>query len=303
MDYAFELPGRAPFVMQGWGNFQIEMIGALAGLAMVYTHPLYLLMLFAGTASLLAAAGGLRAWRATLGWVGLAALAPIVLNPLVCAHGTTVLWTGPRLPVVGRVTISLEALVFGAMMGLKMVLLMSLVVLYDRLQAADRALDVWGRAAPKTALTLVMTSALLPRLTRDLHSIREALMARGADWRTGSWAQRLRQAGPILRILLLSSLEGSWQTSEALYARGFGSGKRSSYWLERWQVRDSLVVVATLLVMMPGIAVGLAHQAQHAYYPTLGPWLHSDARGWLAAFGIGTLGFVGVTWRILAPRS
>ncbi len=32
MDYEFLLPGRAPFLVQGWGNFQIELIGALAGI-------------------------------------------------------------------------------------------------------------------------------------------------------------------------------------------------------------------------------------------------------------------------------
>jgi len=212
--------------------------------------PVWLGGLFAAAVALIAATRGLAAWRAVVAWSLLPALAVVVINPFVASYGTQVLWRGPVLPVVGRVAVTVEEVAFGLTMGLKMLVLMSLLCLYDRLQRTDQALQVWGRVAPKTALTLIMATLVLPRLQRDIREIREALMARGASWTHGAWPHRIRQAYPVFRILLLSSLEGSWQTAEALYARAFGSGRRTSAALVRWGRLDTVVAVVTMTLLL-----------------------------------------------------
>ncbi len=275
-------------------------MGGLAVLSMNYTHPLYLGVLLIGTLVMLRVTRGLAAWRSTLMWSGMAVLGVILINPIASSHGTTVFWTGPALPVFGRVTMSLEALLFGLMMGLKMLLLTSLFCLYGHLQCVDQLLDVCGRLAPKTATTFAMTNLLLPRLIRDLQSVQEALKARGAVWIVGPWHRRWRHTAPAAKILLLNTLEGSWQTAEALHARGFGSGTRSSYTPVRWQGRDTLVIATMVPLLILGCwGFFTHHYGAYQFYPTLGSFLQVGELFWILGLSLwlGLLAYV--TWHTI----
>ncbi|MBI4355221.1 MAG: hypothetical protein HY597_02050 [Candidatus Omnitrophica bacterium] len=279
------------------------VVGSWALCAMCATHPLYVGLLLAATLVLLAATRALAAWRTAMAWSALAAAGLVIINPLVASYGTTLLWSGPRLPVLGHIAVSLEEVAFGLVMGLKLLLLMSLVCLYDRLQGVDELIAVGARVAPKTAMLLTLATLVLPRFKRDAQEIRHALMARGARFSRGPWLQRLRQAAPVFRILLLSSLEGSWATAEALQARGFGAGPRTSFEPTRWASQDTLVAGAALLGLALSVTVLVSRHASYQFYPTLAPLLAADDLQWWLAWAAGVLGLAACVWREAACRS
>lgn len=73
----------------------------------------------------------------------------------------------------------------------------------------------------------------------------------------------------MMNVLLISSLEGSWQVAEAMEARGFGQGKRTSYTRERWARRDLLAWVAMVISLGLMAWMSAMDMVSYRFYPQL----------------------------------
>ena len=159
-------------------------------------------------------------------WVVLLVLA---INPLVNQSGNTVLWQSPHLPLAGRLSVTLEAVLYGAAMGLRLLNIVVIFCLYNLIVHPDRILNMISRFAHKPALVISLSTRLLPVLAASLNNIREAQQLRGVDFSDGSLKKRVGRYTAMLNVLMISSLEDSLQIAEAMQARAFGSGPRSIY--------------------------------------------------------------------------
>lgn len=87
----------------------------------------------------------------------------------------------------------------------------------------------------------------IPRFAEDLTTLREARRLRGLR---GSWHPRL-----LIGLLVLAIRHGD-RVALAMDARGFGSGPRTRYRIERWSALDGWLAAAGVVVLAVGIAVG-----------------------------------------------
>ena len=257
----------------------LSYLAALLLLPLFLTHPLYLVSIL--LAGLLAAfiAGAAAGWYAYL-TVGLwPALLLLLLNPLLSSNGRTVLFLLPPLPFIGGRTITLEALCYGAVMGLRFLAIITAFALYNTQVHPDRVTGLLSRFAWKSALLVSLATRMIPTLTRELSAAREVQQLRGVGFGTGNLRQRLQKYGWLLELLLVSSLEGSLQTAEAMQARAFGSGPRSSYLRNPVRPRDYLCSCSAMAALLLSIYARVRGYADFTFYPQLGR-LVDGASGW-----------------------
>ncbi len=244
-------------------------IGTLFLLAITYTHPLYLMMLLLSVLIAMHFAGAWREWRSYfifgLGMV----LLIVVVNALVSSFGATVIWQSPAWPIVGRLIVTKEAIAYGLNMGLKILLTISIFCLYQAMVNADEALSFALRIIPKSAVLTTTAFLMIPRLKRNLTEIRQVMSARGANFDNKKIRAKIKAHFPLWNILLLTCLEGSWDSAESLHARAFGAGKRTFYQRRPWRVRDFVVMAGCVLCVTVFILSLFKEQGFFSFYPKM----------------------------------
>ena len=260
--------------------------GTLFLLAMSYSHPLYLLMLLAAALMAICASGALKEWKGCLLFAFGMALLIVLINAFVSSAGSTIILKGPKLPVFGQVFVTKEAAAYGLSMGLKILLTISIFCLYQAIIDIDEALSFALRITPKSAIVIITAFLMIPRIKRNLSRISQVMSARGANFDAKGAAAKIKAHYPLWNVLLLSSLEGSWDSAEALYMKGFGTGRRTFYQRRSWMGRDSIITAGCVFSLTGFVFSLFSGSGFYKFYPLMGslftkkdfwliPWMFS----------------------------
>lgn len=240
--------------------------------AVALNHPLFLLALFVPIITVVAASGGMEAWRKSAKFFFILIAVHLAINTLVNQMGITVLLRGPVLPVFGRVSVSLETLVYVMSMGIRLLTVYTAFILYNHAVNPDRALAMFARLFPRSALLVALTTKTIPYLTQKLQSAAEIAQCRGVNLHTGNFFTRAKNRLPLIRVLFISSLEDSFNIGESIQARAYGSGPRTCYFRHRLRPGDFLVsasAIAALLLMILSLIKGWG---SFSFFPRLNEW-------------------------------
>jgi energy-coupling factor transport system permease protein len=226
---------------------------ALGGTAVSYDHPLVLAALLAAT---LGAAAGARVTRevARAALLGIPfALAIAIVNALVSRDGVTVLLTSNPLPVIGPLDITLEALTYGGILGLRaLVLLLAAGALLASAVDPDDLLRGLRRISVRTGVTAALAIRLVPVLGRDARRLADARRALTGAPPTG--AERLA----LLRAVTTGALDRATDVAATLEVRGFAGAARPGRAPRPWSRHDLafLASAAGLCALAIGAALG-----------------------------------------------
>jgi len=245
---------------------------AYAGVVLLLTlltdHPLLQAGLFLSVLAL-ALAGGLR--RGLVAWMRFGfftGLMVVLVNALVNHNGSTVICRRPWLPLLGAGPVTAEALVYGGVMALRLLTIMLAFHLYSRTVAPDDLTAACRRGASRLALTVILALRFFPVMSAEATRLLEVRRTRG--WTEGrGFLNRLRARLPLLQALLVAALERSWQVGEAMQARGFGAGPRSSYLALPVRPRDLIWRYALLLSLAGAAWLGWRGALAYRFYPHL----------------------------------
>lgn len=208
----------------------------------------------------------------------------ILINPLFVHRGSTILFFLNDRPV------TLEALCY----GISMALMIFAVLLWCRMltvcMTSDRLLYLLGRVSPKLSLILSTILRYIPRFRQQAHNIRQAQTAMGLYARD-NLPDKLRGSVRVFSVLITWTLEHGIETADAMRARGYGTGRRTSFSLFRFTRRDA--VLTLLLLCLIGAALwgmlrgGLTIQ----YYPVVAKINYGNPETWLpyAAYTLAAL--------------
>lgn len=246
--------------------------GAVFVLAMIWSNPLYLVLLLALEGAGLHLLSPAIQWRGALILSLFPAAFFCIVNALVSPAGSTVLIAWPR-------EIRLEPLLFGLSAGLRIILAVTSFCFLGAFSNRDDLFCLSARFAPKSSLLAGLVTLMIPRMARDLERIRAMMSIRGASFDGGLMA-RIRASRPLLHALLLSSLDGAWDTATALHCRAFDSGRRSHYSRRRWSRRDTLLAAPAAAACALGALPGVG---RCTFYPSLTPLVDTAALPLFAA--------------------
>lgn len=185
-----------------------------------------------------------------------------VTNPLFSHNGVTPLFFLNGNPV------TLEAVVCGAALAVTVISVMLWCKCFGEVMTSDRLLFLSGSVAPRLGLVLSAALRFIPVFFRQMKRVGSAQKTMGLYSERGA-VDRLRSRGRIFLAMLSWSLERSMETASSMRARGYGSGRRTSFSLFRFTPHDAalLVVTAALLgITVAGMATGAA---AFTFYPQI----------------------------------
>ena len=200
-------------------------------------------------------------------------IAVIIINALVSSHGIHVLVEAPfRIPIMGTPVITLEAIVYGVAMSLRLLAIISaFAILTLTVHPDDMMLAMIKMKLPyKSVLVTSLSTRFIPTLIDDVERITDVQRSRGLELDKGKLFQKIRSRASIVIALLSNSLDRAIQVAEAMESRAFGAGRNRTYYKE---IGLSLIDVITLVfVLLPcalGIFMSLSGYGQYQYYPTI----------------------------------
>ena len=259
-------PGKSPLHRAPLGA-TLGFIGALVFVAFAYSNPLVLLA--DGLAVVLAGlATGAR--RAIVGGLRLAAplvLVMVAVNAIVYHRGDTILLRGWEMPVLGDTSITLESLVAGASIGLKVAVAVLAFAVYSACVDPDRVLRALRPLAQRSVLTAALAVRMVPVALADAGRLREASELRGPA------AEPVGRPA-LARRLVEGSLDRTIDVAATLELRGHSLGIRPVSRRERMSPAPWLwlAAVAIATAAIAGLAVGAGG---FEWYPRI--WVEVDA--------------------------
>ena len=198
----------------------------------------------------------------------------VLLNPFLVSRGTTILFyfRGKQVTV--------EASVYGVVMALSIVGIIILFVSFNLILNGNKFLYIFSRVLPKLAFLSMLAIRFVPLLRVRLSEITDVQRVRGIDMKSGSIKNRAKSGMVLLQILLTWSLEEALETANSMEARGYGTGKRSSYLPFQWERRDIGWLITIWLLFIVCLLGGFLGYGKIYIYPELGT-LHFYALDWI----------------------
>jgi energy-coupling factor transport system permease protein len=233
---------------------------ALACAALILSSPVELgAVALAVVLAGLAAGVGPQMRRAALLALPLAA-AVMVINALVTRDGLTVIWRFGDLPVLGHTDVTLEATVYGALLGLRAVALILCGALYTSAVDPDEVLRLFRRVSFHSALTATLATRMVPVLARDARRLGDA--------------QRCRPGPPPSRLQLMRAatagvLDRALDVAAALEVRGYGAARRPPRVRRPYSRHDVGFMASGAAVMALAVGARVAGVAPFRAYPAM----------------------------------
>ncbi|MDX6701675.1 MAG: energy-coupling factor transport system permease protein [Baekduia sp.] len=238
---------------------------AVAAAALAAQSPVVLVAL---AVVVLAAAGGagvLRDVGRTAAWMVPWALGIALVNMLVVRDGLTILARLGEIPPFGQVDLTLEALVYGLLFGLRLLVVASAFALFTAAVDPDDLLRLMRRASVRSALAATLATRLVPVLAADAQRIEEARRCR-ADHGGDGPAARMA----VLRAVAGGALDRALDVAATLEVRGYGSARRGGGSGRPWSRHDLAFAASAAAVAAVTIAARAVPLAAFDPYPQLG---------------------------------
>ena len=253
-------PGRSPLHRASPGA-SIAFLGSFAGVAFIYSNPVVLVAAGMAVAFAGAAAGAKRAVGASLRLGLTLVLLMVAVNALTYHRGDTILVRGWDLPVLGNTDITLESLVAGAVIGLRVVVVIMAFSVYSACVDPDRVLRLLRPVARRSAMTAGLVTRMVPLALGDGARLREASTLRGP-------AAAPVGKGALARRLVESSLDRAVDVAATLELRGHSLPNRPQ--LRRERSRDDLpLLLSGIAILTAAVAAATAGAAGFDTYPTV----------------------------------
>jgi energy-coupling factor transport system permease protein len=243
-------------------------LGSLALVAFVYSNPIVLIAAGAGVVVAGVAAGAGRALLASARWGATLGIFIVAVNGLVAQRGDTILIHGLWLPLLGSTEVSAEAFVEGAVLALRIVVVLMAFAVHTACVDPDRTLRLLRPLARRSALTATVLARLVPLAAADHARLAEAATLRGPA------ATPVGRAA-LARRLVAGSLDRAIDVAATLELRGYARGAPGSARGVHRSRRDRLFWAAGLMIAIGGIAARVAGMGGFHSYPTVsveGSW-------------------------------
>ena len=232
-------------------------------IVLIYTmfsqHPLLLAVSYAGALSYgILLNGAKTTLKQSLLYTLPLLLIVALLNPMFNHYGVTMLY---YIESSGN-WVTLEALVYGIVLGAVMFIEIQWFSCYNQVMTSDKFIYLFGRIIPALSLVLSMALRFVPTFLRQLKVIRNGQKGMGRDVSEGNLFQRIRYGLNMLSILVTWALENAIETSDSMKSRGYGLPGRTAFSIYRFTNRDKIlgsVMVLLSLVFTTGIAKGAAY--------------------------------------------
>ncbi len=165
--------------------------------------------------------------------------------------------------------ITLEALVYGAVIGCKLVSVLMWCSCIFAIMSADKIVYLFGRVSPKLSLFLSIALRSVPRIKVRAGKIANARAGIGKGLKQGNAFERLLHISGLISVLITWTLEDFIESAASMKSRGYSLKGRSAFSVYRFDNRDrGLVIIMTACLTLICMAV-LLDQTVIYYDPVI----------------------------------
>lgn len=175
-----------------------------------------------------------------------------IVNPIFNHRGATVLF------VMNDNPITLEALIYGIYSAITIIAILYLFRIFSSIMTSDKIIYMLGKISGRAALTFSMSLRYIPLLRSYTAETGNAMTALGKCSEEGIF-DKIKSRLNIFSIVMTRSLENGIITADSMTARGYGTGRRTSFSPIRFKASDLIFLLLTLglsAVIFTGIALG-----------------------------------------------
>lgn len=250
---------------------------ALVVLTLAISHPLLLGAVLFSVVAAGAIVGALPSQRRALVVALPLGVMVLLVNVLVSHYGLTVLLRLGEWPVVGRVDVTAESLAAGAVLALRVIVVILVGVLAAVAVDPDRLLMSARRWWPAAALSSALALRVVPVLARDGARLADARRCR-PDGVPGARDDRTARL-LVVRAVTSSVLDRASDLAATLELRGHGLRHRATRVRQPWSRHDRTILVAALVVVAITVVALVTGAGQMTTDPRLAlpggvlPWL------------------------------
>lgn len=237
---------------------------ALAACALAFQHPVILAAVIVAAVGAGTAAGAGRELATAAKFSVPLALLVALVNPIVVRDGLTVFFRLGEIPPFGEVDLTVEALVYGLLLGARVVAVALCCALFVAAVDPDETLRLFRRVSFRSALTAALAVRLMPVLARDSRRMADAAACR-PDSGAGSVPGRVA----VLRAVATSALDRAVDVAATLEVRGYGARSAVRPAAAPWSRHDVAFAAAALVLVALAIAAAVAGVGTFAAYPSL----------------------------------
>jgi energy-coupling factor transport system permease protein len=235
---------------------------ALCAATLLLDHPLALLALLAAVLGAGAGAGVGRTLARSMRTAAVVWLPIVLVNVLVSRNGLTVFARLGDLGPFGQGDLTVEAVVFGLVVALKVMLLILITTLASLAVDPDETLRILRRLSFRSALTASLATRMIPVLAADAQRLAEAQRTRPLGSPRG-----VRGRLALLRAVVGGSLDRAMDVAATLEVRGFASARRAPRITRPWSRHDIAFLGSAIAVLALAIVGRLAGAARFEAYP------------------------------------
>jgi len=181
-----------------------------------------------------------------------------VINPIVNHNGATV------LVIMNDNPITLEALIYGLFASAMIISVLYWFRSFTDIMTSDKLLYVFGGLSPKLALMLSMALRFIPMFSHQTTKTEKAQKSMGL-YKYDNIADNIKGKLNIFNIIITWGLENGIITADSMNARGYGTGKRTSFSLFMWKRSDIVFLLISALLFTVSLC-GL-YNSDFTYYP------------------------------------
>jgi energy-coupling factor transport system permease protein len=194
-------------------------------------------------------------------WALPLALAIAIVNGIVMREGLTVVFRGGRVPVLGQLDVTAEALAKGGVLGLRAIVIFAFAALLAATVDPDELLRGVRRRSLRGGVTAALATHLLPVLARDARRLADAQRAL-----TGGPPGGAARLG-VLRAVTAGALDRATDVAATLEVRGFGSGGRPQRRSRPLSRHDLAFAASALALTVLAVVAGIGGWEGFESYP------------------------------------
>lgn len=188
----------------------------------------------------------------------------VLVNVLVSREGLTVFARLGDLGVLGQVNLTVEAVIFGLVLALRLLVVTLACLLVVCAADPDELLFSFRRISPHSALTAALTTRLIPVLGADARRLAEAQRCRpdgGARGARGKLA--------VLRATVAGALDRSLDVAAVLEMRGYGAARPARRSRREPSRHDLAFAAAGAAIVVIAVYASASGAGSFAAYPLL----------------------------------
>ena len=233
------------------------------GMSVVIQHPAYLLVGILAGMIYYFLLNGKKGFKLMAGLLPMFVLITVV-NPIFNTLGGTALFYLFERPY------TLEALMYGGVLGGMFLIMMLWFGCYNKVMTSDKFTSLFGGLIPSVSLMLVMILRLIPNFVRKAQQLMGARksVGKGAG-EAATTKEKFSDGMTVLGALTGWALEGSVVTADSMRARGYGVSKRTSFMIYRMGAKDWILLIIMLLLLGLTITAMCLGQTGASFIPTM----------------------------------